>query len=392
MLALPYSPVNLPTQQYFALIVPICALLQGLALVGCWTAMRGQRYLLWVAASYALSAIPLAAHSLMLTSQLADWAVLTGVFYLVAVWCASRGMAEKYGGTAHPRLATIIILATLGLLYYFSAVVDDLWIRMLCLNCGLTLLLVLPVKSVFQAKTSSILLERILRYSFLLLVAYAFVRTASVYFVIPREFNGEFTRSGYWLMMLGMSLVISLWFTFVLLACVMREIFQTLKNERNQDPLTHLLNRRAFFEMAGQKLGITTGASWALIMCDIDHFKRVNDTWGHAAGDQVLEMIGKTLLQQVRPGDLVARFGGEEFVIMLKCKDIVVAQAIAERMLSEIRQTKFPAISEQLTASFGVSLIDTGRQLANAIEEADGLLYQAKRTGRNRVEIEKKSA
>jgi diguanylate cyclase (GGDEF)-like protein len=170
-----------------------------------------------------------------------------------------------------------------------------------------------------------------------------------------------------------------------LLACVMRELFVTLNNERNQDPLTRLLNRRAFFEQADRQLQINTGGVWALIACDVDHFKKVNDTWGHAAGDQALALVAATLMQQVRQNDLVARFGGEEFVILLKCQDIQSAKMVADRMCLQIAKTHFPAISGSLTASFGVTLIASSQSLLVAIENADAMLYQAKRAGRNQV-------
>lgn len=185
--------------------------------------------------------------------------------------------------------------------------------------------------------------------------------------------------------MLAISLIICMWFTFVVLACVVRELFQTMNTERNQDPLTRLLNRRAFFEQAERQLHPQIGGRWALIACDVDHFKVVNDTWGHAAGDQVLALVAQCLVQQVRQYDLVARFGGEEFVVLLGCEDILAAKAVAERMRAQIEGTHFPVISGSVTASFGVTLIAPGQALLAAIEDADAMLYQAKRAGRNQV-------
>ncbi len=346
--------------------------------------MREHKYLLWIATSYILSSVPLAAQSLMTTSQLTNWAVLNGAFYLAGIWSAARGIAGKYNGSAHPRVAGCIIVSTLLLLYYFSRITDQIWVRMLCLNTGIFLLFTLPIKSLFQSQRSPIFLERILRSSYLLLIAYALARTIAVYVWMPVEIDWEVTRSGYWLLMLAISLVVSLWFTFILLACVMREIFQTLNNERNQDPLTRLLNRRAFFEQADRQLKMP-GDQWALITCDVDHFKKINDTWGHAAGDQALELIGETLMQQVRKDDLVARFGGEEFIILLKCKDILAAKNVADRMRGQIAGTHIPAISGNVAASFGVTLITAGQSLLEAIAHADAMLYQAKRSGRNQV-------
>lgn len=378
-------PVNLPADQYFALIVPVCAVLQGLVLIGCWTRMRQQRYLLWVGASYLLCAVPLAVQSLMLTSQLAEWAVVAGTIYMCGIWSAARGMAEKYGGTAYPRIAALVIAVVIGLLYYYSEISDQIWLRMVFLNAALFVLLALPVNSVFRQKRSPALLERILRLSYAALVTYALIRLVIVIVYIPVDIDWELTRSGYWLFMLAMNMMISLWFTFVLLACVMRDLFLAMSTERNQDPLTRLLNRRAFFEQAERQIHPQTGACWALIVCDVDHFKVVNDTWGHAAGDQVLASVAQCFTQQVRQHDLVARFGGEEFVILLNCQDMQAANAVAERMRIQIELTRFTAITGGVTASFGVTLIAAGQSLLAAIEDADAMLYQAKRAGRNQV-------
>ena len=109
----------LQASQYFSLIVPVCGVLLGLALVACWTVLRQQRYLLWLAAAYILPAVPLAAQTLMSNEQLARTPVLLGAFYLSGLWAMAQGMALKYGGVAHPRLAAAVGVLALGLLYYF---------------------------------------------------------------------------------------------------------------------------------------------------------------------------------------------------------------------------------------------------------------------------------
>jgi diguanylate cyclase (GGDEF)-like protein len=377
--------VNFTANQYFSLIVPLCALLQGLALICCWSVIRQQRYLLWVAASYILMAIPLSAHSLMSVHQLAQWAVPANALYLFGMWASARGIASKYGGDAHPIAAAGIMIVALAGSFYFSYIDDQLWIRLVCLNVAIVLLLSLGIVQLFRTSTSHVLIERILRYSFLMVVGYAVIRTLVVIYIFPSHITNEITRSGFWLAQLAVSLVVSLLFTFSLLASVMREMLQTLKNERNQDPLTRLLNRRAFFEQAEQRLRLTPNDQWALIVCDIDHFKQVNDNYGHAAGDQALLMVGAVLVQQVRQNDLVARFGGEEFVILINCQDMLLAKSVAERMRLQIMATQFPAIPERLSASFGVTLIMPNQSISDAIECADTMLYHAKRSGRNQV-------
>ena len=375
----------MPSDPYFALIVPACSLLLGSALIACWTAMRQQRYLLWIAAGYILVAFPLGAQSLMTNARLADWAVLAGAFYLAGVWAISQGIAKRYGGTAHSGLALLIAAVTLGLLYYFSHVSDKLWLRILIVNVGLLLLRLLPVPSILRVAVFSNGLERMLWGSYLLLVANAVLRLLVVVTLMPVEQMGEMTRSGLWKLMLALNMLIGLGFVLILLASAVREILQTLRNERDHDALTCLLNRRSFLESAQRSLRSPRPPGWALLVCDVDHFKRVNDAWGHAAGDQVLQIVGQTLLQQVRQDDLVARFGGEEFVVLLRCADVAVATVVAERMRRQLLQTHCSAIAGAVTASFGVAWVDSFQDLPQALERADALLYQAKKSGRNQV-------
>ncbi len=269
--------------------------------------MREQRYLLWIAAGYIVPAFPLAAQSLMGNAQLADWAVLAGGFYLAGAWAISRGMAVRYGGRAHPGLAAGMAAVTLALLYYYSQVSDQLWLRMLILNAGMFGLQVLPVRSILRVAAFSHRLECWLWGSYLLLIAYALIRTMVVAALLPAAHGDELTRSGWWVLMLAANMVISLGYLLILLACTVRETLQTLRNERDRDALTGLLNRRSFVEFAQQRLRGPKSPGWALLVCDVDHFKAVNDAWGHAAGDRVLQIVGQTLQQQVREDDLVAR-------------------------------------------------------------------------------------
>ena len=366
-------------------MVPACSLLLGTALIACWTAMREQRYLLWIAAGYIVPAFPLAAQSLMGNAQLADWAVLAGGFYLAGAWSISRGMAGRYGGRAHPGLAAGMAAVTLALLYYYSQVLDQLWLRMLILNAGMFGLQVLPVRSILRVAAFSHRLERWLWGSYLLLIAYALIRTMVVAALLPAAHGDELTRSGWWVLMLAANMVISLGYLLILLACTVRETLQTLRNERDRDALTGLLNRRSFVESAQQRLRGPKSPGWALLVCDVDHFKAVNDAWGHAAGDRVLQIVGQTLQQQVREDDLVARFGGEEFVVLLRCADMSVAASVAERMRRQLSHTHCSAIAGAVTASFGVSRVASFQDLAQALERADALLYQAKKAGRNQV-------
>ncbi len=156
------------------------------------------------------------------------------------------------------------------------------------------------------------------------------------------------------------------------------------------DPLTGLKNRRYFLER-GEKLlhsGRRADFPMSIILCDIDRFKYINDTYGHSTGDKAIKKITKILADNVRDHDLLARFGGEEFIALLPQTDLQAAIEVAERMRSRIEdsQIKVPNSSFNLTTSFGVVEM-IGLDLEANIVRADKALYAAKSHGRNRVEI-----
>lgn len=151
------------------------------------------------------------------------------------------------------------------------------------------------------------------------------------------------------------------------------------------DPLTGLLNRRAFFE-EGNKICPPEAAAAApvAVMFDVDHFKRVNDTYGHDVGDQVLRAIGQ---QASDSGTFVGRLGGEEFAILLKNSDLAAARDHAERLRIKLAALSFDTARGpmSITSSFGVAEWQIGESIDDLLKRADGALYQAKQGGRNRV-------
>ena len=121
---------------------------------------------------------------------------------------------------------------------------------------------------------------------------------------------------------------------------------------------------------------------------DIDFFKRINDTWGHSRGDQVLQLVSATLQRNVRSEDLAARFGGEEFVLLLTRIDLAGAEQVAQRIRQELSANRnvLPP-GEILRISFGIAPVANAQDLENALKQADELLYAAKNAGRDRVHV-----
>ena len=165
-----------------------------------------------------------------------------------------------------------------------------------------------------------------------------------------------------------------------------------LRMVAERDALTGLDSRRHFMKRAQELLlrAQQEQASFSLFMIDVDHFKAINDTWGHSQGDQVLSAIAETCKRSLRPQDVIGRFGGEEFIVALPGTHLNDAQIVAERLRRKVAE--LPVMKEvpehRLTVTIGIAgAVDDNTDLSALIQQADRALYAGKHRGRNRVVI-----
>lgn len=173
---------------------------------------------------------------------------------------------------------------------------------------------------------------------------------------------------------------------FCVFAVQAQALIRHMTQAANRDALTGIANRRAF-EILFARVSARP-QSYGLLSVDVDHFKSLNDTHGHAAGDAVLAGLAGVMRQAVRAGDLIARVGGEEFAVLLPGADRAAARQVAERIRAEVAATTFPASGPVLraTVSIGVAVSQPPHPAGAAIRAAaDRALYLAKAAGRNRV-------
>lgn len=168
--------------------------------------------------------------------------------------------------------------------------------------------------------------------------------------------------------------------------------YQTLKNLAHTDDLTQLYNRRHFVDMAERSIHQwPKHASTCLLMFDVDHFKNINDNYGHDIGDRVLQLIAEVTRKEMRHSDVLARFGGEEFIALLEDTQLPDSLVIAERIRCAIQKQFVYAKPNQpirFTISIGIAELESPTQkLEELIKQADIALYQAKKSGRNRIEV-----
>lgn len=200
---------------------------------------------------------------------------------------------------------------------------------------------------------------------------------SELYWAVARE------SAGVWFLVLILSLL-------ALLSLRLRKTLAEVTRLTHVDSLTLALNRRGFYEAAARAISLAQRNQFVLgvLMLDIDHFKKINDTYGHAEGDLVLKQLGDHLNKARRPSDIFCRWGGEEFILLLLLDRAEDALAVAERMRAAAQRTTIQKDATPITLSGGLIVMDADEPIDDAIKRADELLYQAKQSGRNRITYE----
>ena len=171
------------------------------------------------------------------------------------------------------------------------------------------------------------------------------------------------------------------------------EVGELALKDASMDPLTGLANRKSFDQAIRKLAGeaMNSGHELALLMIDIDHFKAVNDNWGHQTGDEVLRHVAGVLGRAVRGQDTVARYGGEEFAILLPQSDLSSAISVAENIRRDLSRQPLPLKATppkgRVTLSIGASCYDPGDSISEWIGRSDSALYRAKAEGRDCVRV-----
>jgi diguanylate cyclase (GGDEF)-like protein len=313
----------------------------------------------------------------------------TNLFYLLSAYSVYYGLKQRYRLPLSLRSSIYFILHILlfSILQVAFALHDDkgllgLRIRFLAGNLEFIFLLILVLLWRYRDKYHRG--ESVLFYS----VCYVFISIALLLFMY------------YWktvpVYYMGWAFTVQITMAFALLggfyALFLNDLSLKYYFEAIHDGMTGLHNRQYFHNTIAQCSFINiTPSPLCILMCDLDHFKQINDNFGHACGDEVIITFAKMLTQHLRKQDLCARYGGEEFIVLLKETDLSKALVIAERMRQATCaiQLSAPFSTVRITARFGVAEMKNSHQLnehlPDLIKAADTSLYQAKAEGRNRV-------
>lgn len=346
----------------------------------------------WVTASFFFYYRPLVGEKLSI--------VVSNALYMLFILLVYSGLARFYGFDPHKRrLAANICVAcaSLGLIYWYCFAVDDVNMRIFFQSLGLGFLgLRAALDPLLVARGRKYQIQAVISGALALISITVLVRGALALTAPP--YTDMINQD----VMLKLVLIVSL-FTMVIeafgfITLMHARLEEDLLDSRvrlqqlaDTDALTGLMNRRKFTEVAAHDIGLARryGHRLSLILFDLDHFKMVNDVHGHAAGDVVLSEVARKCLETVRQTDIVARWGGEEFAVLMPQTDQEGAGRMASRLREGLRELyPLDGMPTRTTASFGVSELDvaygndTFEKLA---ARADASLYRAKREGRDRV-------
>lgn len=201
----------------------------------------------------------------------------------------------------------------------------------------------------------------------------------------------EYIGTNYALYSQSFGAVLSVGIGLLMLMLLVRDMLEAVTMRSETDPLSGLFNRRGFEDRVEPALAAAArnGVPAALVTCDLDHFKAVNDTWGHLTGDKVIQCFASVVRSTVPPRAICARMGGEEFAVFLPGANLAAARLYAESLRAAFATLSVEGTPEKtrFTASFGVAESGVAESLSDLRRRADMALYSAKRNGRDRVAV-----
>jgi diguanylate cyclase (GGDEF)-like protein len=310
---------------------------------------------------------------------------------LAAMLVFNVGLARHYGVRV-PWLALMaVFLASVAACYFLQDMPRDSFTRMLIYQAPYFVMQIIAVAIVGQARS----LTR-LDAALMVLLAASALQFASKPFLF-RAFGGpgatpqDYLATDYAMVSQTMGTIFAIAIALMVLVILMRDVLADARLRSETDTLSELLNRAGFESRAQTVLreAAATGAPVSLVIADLDHFKSINDTFGHAAGDRVITTFAGFMRSAISEHHIAARIGGEEFAVLLPDTNLVAARLFAEDARTACSSLTVDGISEhrRLTASFGVAQLAAGESIDELLARADKALYTAKNSGRDCVRI-----
>ncbi|MBJ7339211.1 GGDEF domain-containing protein [Mycolicibacterium sp.] len=362
----------------------------GLLFVVIWVIDRSGASALVFAGAIGCYTVGTIALSLPLQAALAS--SIHGVLFPVAMLLLADGLLRRVGDRL-PRGLLLVYLAVLPVLVWYFAFLSPFLVgRITTQNLGTAMLLATVVHRLWGRAPRSGPDVAAVTATAVLTAALGADVFAALGSTVPHEITtrselDSYMASNLELFLIVASAVVLPACLITLLAVTVVDMAQELRSQRDRDELTGVLNRRGF-KRRGEALLARTERC-ALVLADLDHFKVVNDTFGHAGGDTVLIAFARILVESAGSGRIIARIGGEEFAALLPHDGVQPAVLWAESARSRLAAhiVELNGVATTVTASFGIAVGDSRAQLTALLDAADKALYKAKLGGRNQIAV-----
>ena len=355
-------------------------------------AYSGYRSARWFAAAYALGIVYLCLEfALPSLNDARTTAFLGGTTFAVTLLLLNVGLARRYDLESPRMLLTAVLAVSLVNYVAIQELPRGSMLRMTLYQLPYFAMQAIGAWTVLRAPKRR-LADNVLA-GFLGLSALHFLTKPLVAIAVggPGASPQDYLATTYAMISQSMGVVLSVATALLLLAMLIVDVLSDITRRSEIDSLSGLFNRRGFEDRLAELAGAKSrnGLPLSVVLCDLDHFKAVNDTFGHAAGDMLIGRFAETLRAAAAPHHVVARIGGEEFAVILPGSNVSAARLFAEHVRAAYAERAAEGFEAEasFSASFGAAEMATGEQPAQVMLRADGALYAAKRAGRNCVRI-----
>ncbi|OQM77162.1 GGDEF domain-containing protein [Manganibacter manganicus] len=375
------------TGLFLALLNPSIALVLAAAFGALWAYQKNRSYLAVLAIGYVATAIGFLLQHFVQPLGLKASQIASSLAFMVAVCLISGAIVSRYRNRLP--LVGIGIAASVGAALYgwFMFVDQDLIRRILVLNFAFGAISLVVAAELWgvrkrgPAETVLLVLSLLASMNFI-------VRTLIVLKIEgPIGDHQGFLHSTYWTTAMLSHAVLTLMLALCLFTAAALDVVAALRSDSHTDALSGLFNRRGFEEQALEALArcAPTGLPVSLVLADLDHFKAVNDSFGHAEGDRVIANFAGVLRRVAGTQGIPGRIGGEEFAVLLPLADLAAARLFAETVRAGFGLSESGGM--RVTASFGIAMLSHDEPLHRLMQRADDALYRAKQSGRDGVRV-----
>ncbi len=353
---------------------------------------RALSYLLFVGLSFGLVGTGFGLKQFVLAPETLSTSLIVSACYVVAICLLTGAAAIRRAGKANLKLLVSLGLVTIMAIVTSTMAFENLSHRSIIHNTILAALFLIGTYPLTKLPNQDVL-DRILLWAFLSVGITLSIISFTIFTAPTGLTTDNYYNSAYWFVLNVAVVTLMLAIAMALCGMAAIDVMREVQDFAESDFLSGLLIRSAFTREVAV-ISHTSDTICGIILFDLDHFKHINDAYGHSVGDNVIRAIGELVLRSVSEDAISGRLGGEEFAVVLPGFALTQTHLYAENLRQAIMRLNVDGLdaNTRVTASFGITLQLPGQSFEQAYKEADLSLYQAKLNGRNRVNATQKDA